>query len=184
MLLSRGGHGQRRCITSQGVLVRPTRRTHIGSRWRNSLPADEMGGWVDYSHLRCPRSAGSYCRPGHKPPRRLTGTSSHRRVRAYSLGHKRVRHTGFENPLRITIVDFDHPTIVFNEKLITTRKWNHWVHPKITEPAGSPQSSYPTVLEKPVAQYPTPERTPKSDSPLTSSIVHRAKPHAHENCPS
>ena len=31
MLLSRGGHGQRRCITSQGVLVRPTRKAYIVS---------------------------------------------------------------------------------------------------------------------------------------------------------
>ena len=48
--LSRGGHEQRRCITSQGVLVRPSRKVSSFTEG-NALPADEMGGWVDCSHL-------------------------------------------------------------------------------------------------------------------------------------
>ena len=51
MLLSRGGHGQRRCIISKGVLVRPSLKAHIALTGENVLPADEMGGWVDCSHL-------------------------------------------------------------------------------------------------------------------------------------
>ena len=101
MLLSRGGHGQRRRITSQGVLVRPKRKAYNGSRRKNHIPRRRNGWMGGLLATRCSRSAGSYCRLGHKPPRRLparrsfsgggSGTSSHRRVRAYSLGHKRVR---------------------------------------------------------------------------------------------
>ena len=51
MLLSRGGHGQRRCITSQGVLVRPKRIAHNASHWLNSFTRRRNGWMGDYSHL-------------------------------------------------------------------------------------------------------------------------------------
>ena len=51
VLLSRGGHEQRRCFTSQGVLVSPRERPITSPTGGTVLPADDMGGWVGYSYL-------------------------------------------------------------------------------------------------------------------------------------
>ena len=51
MLLSRGGHEQRRCITFQGCWSGPRERQISSIPEGNALPADEMGGWVGCSQL-------------------------------------------------------------------------------------------------------------------------------------
>jgi len=72
-------------ITSQGVLVRPTRNAHTSLTRRKALPADDMGGWVDCSHLNALALLDRTAVQG------TATAATERDFSAYSLGHKRVR---------------------------------------------------------------------------------------------